>query len=69
MAGARGLHGDGEGLVQRIHVSDHGVGRHDPEHAVGILLGGDQRGSGDGGGAIPAEWLQHEARGWYAGIA
>ncbi len=59
---ARGGHrGDAQRAVQRVDVGDGMVGGEHPQQAVRVVLGGQQRGRGDGGGAVAADRFQHQA--------
>jgi hypothetical protein len=55
-------HRGGEGGVQRCGVGDRGIGRHHPQHRVGIGLGDQKGGGGDRGGGVAAHRLQQDAR-------
>ncbi len=68
-AGAGACDGVGQDLVQLVHVTDCGVGRHDPEHRLGVGLRYQQCGRSDGGGGVAADRLQHDARIHDAGVA
>ena len=69
VAGAGGLRGGGEVRVQHVGVGDHVIGGEQPQHRVGIVLGDQDRGGGDGGGGVAADRLQQDARRGDAGGA
>ena len=68
-AGPRGHRRDAQRAVQRRDVGDGVVGGKHPLQAVGVVLGGQQRGRGHGGGTVAANRLQHQARVGDAGSA
>ena len=58
--GPCGGHGSGQRRAQRRQIGDRGIRRHHPQYGIRVFLGYQQRGGGNGRGAVAAHRLQHD---------